>query len=93
MLKPTNQDPAAWAEYNQWRSAMCNMFVGNLYAELALTQSATGIDVRSLPTPVLNLVIAVRRAATDLELGGERENRIANQLWSALADIAKETGT
>ena len=57
--------------------------------ELELTPYEVSIEDAS---PLTDLVQAVRRAASELEGQGEKSDRIAMQLLTALARFAAETG-
>jgi hypothetical protein len=76
MQAPKNQDPEAWARFNE--------------SQLNLSRT---IARHPLSREVHALVICMRNAASELANGGERENRIAEQLYRALAVFAQETGT
>lgn len=99
MQEPKNQDPVAWARFNESQSTL----------ELSLSRAITrqnrdearanreirsfAVEVRVMPDSLKDLIIVVRNAASELENGGERENRIGQQLLTALAAFAQETGT
>jgi hypothetical protein len=50
------------------------------------------IEVVELPPAVDDLTLAVRRAASELHGLSEKSDRIAEQLYAALARFSKETG-
>ncbi len=50
------------------------------------------IEVTEYPDSVRDLLIAVRRAASELEGTSEKADRIALQLLTAAAEVHKETG-
>lgn len=50
-----------------------------------------GIDAIALATPVQHLLTDIRAAASELEGQGEKSDRIATQLLTALAKFARET--
>lgn len=55
--------------------------------------SDIGAEVIELPAAFADLGLAIRRAASDLENQGEKSDRIATQLLTALARFHAECGT
>lgn len=92
--KPNNIDPAEWARYNASQARTLAVLVGTLDADFELTQYE--VVVRELPQdmlePARDLMIAVGNAASELEGQGEKSDRIAAQLYEAVAVFAKATG-
>jgi hypothetical protein len=74
--EPNNIDPEAWARFNEQLPRLCDI----------------AIEVVELPQAVNDLTLAVRRAASELHGLSEKSDRIAEQLYAALARFAKETG-
>jgi hypothetical protein len=50
------------------------------------------IELVEITSPVDSLLESVRLAASELEQQGEKSNRIATQLLTALSKFARETG-
>lgn len=94
MTKPTNLDPVEWAKYNQSMQRTLARMMGFPEPEFDLTPYE--IEIRTIPSelaePARDLMLDVRRAASELEGQGERSDRIALQLITALARFAQETG-
>lgn len=61
--------------------------------EPELELESYAVQVVELPPEIVDLTLAVRRAASELEGQGEKSDRIATQLLTALALFAKDTGT
>jgi hypothetical protein len=76
MIKPNNICPEAWARFNEQLPRLCDI----------------AIEVVELPPAVDDLTLAVRRAASELHGLSEKSDRIAEQLYAALARFAKDTG-
>lgn len=105
MNQPNNIDPEAWARFNETeqrkpldgRDQPVPQMVVNRdewllpFERIAIEDIA--IEVVELPQAVRDLTLAVRRAASELHGLSEKSDRIAEQLYAALARFAKETGS
>ena len=91
MSKPNGIDPVEWARYNERMQRTLTMLSRMDHSEVPLERYA--VEVVELPPAIQDLTLAVRRAAGELEGQGERSDRIATQLLTALARFASETGT
>jgi len=83
MNEPNNVNPEDWARFNEHtaRQAASHMSI----TEQALCLEPYEIEIRELPDFELeDLFLAVRRAASELEGQGEKSDRIATQLLTAL---------
>jgi hypothetical protein len=80
--KPNNQDPHEWAKFNEETARLiCEM--GGRCSTVEMERMAIRVD--EMPEEMTDLLLAVNRAASELQGGGERENRISLQLLTALA--------
>ncbi len=101
MEKPQSINPVEWAEYNARPRLegkdhpQPTMVVNRQEFQSARVDHSV---IRSLPVMLprigVDLILepAIRRAVNDLGGQGERSDRIALQLLTALAQYAKETG-
>jgi hypothetical protein len=97
--QPNNIDPEAWARFNEAQKhtpmegrdhPVPTMVVNRSDWQVRIEEIA--IEVVELPPAVDDLTLAVRRAASELHGLSEKSDRIAEQLYAALARFAKETG-
>lgn len=99
MTEPKGIDPAAWARFNQevgrtpleGRDHPIPQFMVSRELELELAPYA--VELVELPPACMDLTLAVRRAASELEGTSEKGDRVALQLLTALAHFAKDIGT
>jgi hypothetical protein len=95
--KPKTIDPNSWAEFNQAIARSIAdvpqpIFMTNKgdWEPLELTVEPYEIRVE-VNGPLNELVLAINRAVSDLEGQGERSDRVARQLLTALALFARDT--
>lgn len=80
MQEPNNRCPVDWARYNEHMQA-----VRRVDQNIALIAKLEAEALPMLPDFELDdLLLAVRRAASELEGQGEKSDRIATQLLTAL---------
>lgn len=89
LTEPKNLDPVAWAEWNQQTARALSQRMEIEMLELA----PYAVEIIELPPAIIDLTLAVRRAASELHGTSEKADRIALQLLTALAHFAKDTGT
>lgn len=89
--EPTGIDPAAWARYNELTSRGPKVRDPRTLRDEP-TFSLEPYEIRiEWAGPISDLMHAVRRAASELEGQGEKSDRIALQLLTAMARFAVET--
>jgi hypothetical protein len=82
--RPGNMDPYEWALYNERQSHTLATLSGLPAPEPGVLNLAP-YEVQQDPPELTDLMLVINRAAGELQGGGERENRIALQLLTALA--------
>ena len=92
--KPKNISAVDWALYNQHAAKTLAEISGMPAPEPGVLDLAPyEIEMRVLhDDPIDELILAVQRAAAELEGQGEKSDRIAAQLITALARFSTETG-
>lgn len=80
--QPKNCDPVAWAE---WNHRTAQIMAGQFMPEAEMQLAEYEIEVREMPLAFAGLETAIHRAVSELENQGEKSNRIATQLLTALA--------
>lgn len=94
MDKPNNISPVDWAHYNQQGLSMNTIEAAiKRWPEVFIRVDEVELDEVEGPPPHAALTLAVHRAVSELEGQGEKSDRIAAQLLTALARFAAETGT
>jgi hypothetical protein len=85
--KPCSIDPVEWALYNESQNRTLAALSGMPAPEPGVLELAPyEIEIRVVESdPLGELILAVQRAAAELEGQGEKSDRVATQLITALA--------